>query len=134
MEVRNCKSCKKLFNYVSGMLMCPSCKDALEKKFMKVKDFLREYPNTAIDEVAEINEVTTKQLKQWVREERLSFSDSSPVFLECENCGAPIKTGRFCGKCRQQLQNSFSGAIDRPKEKEIKKTKSSKSGVRFLDE
>ena len=41
MNVRNCKKCGKLFNYVSGAPVCPACKDALEKKFQEVKNMYR---------------------------------------------------------------------------------------------
>ena len=32
MDVRNCKKCGKLFNYVSGPMICPLCKEELEEK------------------------------------------------------------------------------------------------------
>ena len=33
MEVMNCRNCKRLFNYITGPMICPACKDKLEKKF-----------------------------------------------------------------------------------------------------
>ena len=26
MEVMNCRSCKRLFNYITGPMICPACK------------------------------------------------------------------------------------------------------------
>ena len=31
MDVRNCKKCGRMFNYVTGPVVCPNCKDSLEK-------------------------------------------------------------------------------------------------------
>jgi methionyl-tRNA synthetase len=103
MEVMNCRTCKKLFNYISGPYICPACRDELEKKFLEVKKFIRENPNKNISEVSEEMDVSVQQLKTWVRQERLVFSEDSKVMIECEQCGASIRTGRFCDKCKKNL-------------------------------
>ena len=36
MEVKNCKKCRRLFNYISGPSICPQCREELEKKFQEV--------------------------------------------------------------------------------------------------
>lgn len=41
MEVRNCRSCGRLFNYM-GAPLCPACQKKLEEKFQEVKAFLEE--------------------------------------------------------------------------------------------
>ena len=40
MDVRTCKSCKRIFNYLSGPIMCPACIEKLEEKFKEVKDYI----------------------------------------------------------------------------------------------
>ena len=40
MEVRNCKGCGRLFNYIGGVPLCGDCKAKLEDKFVDV--FLKE--------------------------------------------------------------------------------------------
>jgi methionyl-tRNA synthetase len=54
--------------------------------------------------------VERKQIEQWVREERLVFSDESPIKLYCEKCGKYITTGRFCEQCKKDNASSFSAA------------------------
>ena len=81
MEVKSCRTCKRLFNYVSGPQICPACKDELEKKFYEVKEYIRENPKQGIKEIAEATGTTTQQLQQWVREERLEFSADSDMIL-----------------------------------------------------
>lgn len=133
MEVRNCKGCGRLFNYMQGPPLCPACVAELENKFQQVKDYLRENPKAQINQIAEDNEVSVKQIKQWVREERLTFTEESQITLDCENCGAPVLTGRFCDRCRLNLQNELSGAIKRPKKIEPQKPTHERERMRFLD-
>ena len=103
MEVRACRQCKRLFNYLSGPSICPGCKAKLEEKFQEVKEYIRENPTHGITEVAEATEVSSNQIRRWIREERLSFSEESGVGLDCESCGAMIRSGRLCQKCKDKL-------------------------------
>ena len=96
MDVRNCKGCGKLFNYMSGAQLCPECRAKLEKKFSSVKDYIGEHPQASISQVAEDMDVSVKQIKQWVKEERLILSEASLDGVLCEPCGRPITSGRFC--------------------------------------
>lgn len=132
MEVRSCKMCKGLFNYLGGRPLCPKCIAALEDKFQDVKQYVIDNPNASISEVAEENEVPISQIKQWIREERLSFSKDSVVGIECESCGAMIKTGRFCDSCKNKLHSGLENAIKKPEPvREVKKKEDPR--MRFLD-
>jgi flagellar operon protein (TIGR03826 family) len=108
MEIKNCKSCGRLFNYLSGPPLCLSCTQKLEKKFEEVKDYIYDHPKVGMQEVSEIFEVPIQQIKQWIREERLSFAEDSMIGLECELCGVTIKTGRFCKACKDKLAKGFT--------------------------
>lgn len=133
MDVRTCRSCGRMFNYISGPSVCPGCADKLEKKFQEVKAYVREFPHASLQEIADDNEVSVKQLKQWVREERLSFTDDSPVGLECESCGAMIKTGRYCNDCKNRLNTGLKSVISKPNKPAEKKTfKDNKNKMRYL--
>ena len=131
MEVRSCKNCKRLFKYVSGQPICPACKDELEKVFYNVKEFIREHPKMGIKQIAEETGVTTNQLQQWVREERLEFSADSDIMLNCESCGAPIRTGRFCEKCKNNMANSMSALYERKPEPAPEKKSKDGNHMRF---
>jgi methionyl-tRNA synthetase len=133
MEVRTCRSCGRLFNYITGPSRCPACSDALEKKFQEVKSYIWEHKTATLQEISEENDVSPNQLRQWVREERLTFSDDSPVGLECENCGATIKTGRFCQECKNKLGNSLNSVIPKHQEEAPKKVEGDhKNKMRYL--
>ena len=135
MEVRTCRMCGKLYNYIGRVTpFCPICMKELEQKFEVVKQYIKDNPGVNIQNVSENTDVSIKIIKQWVREERLSFTAGSAVGIECESCGANILTGRFCDKCKQQLSNSLSEAI-KPAQKApepVQRRESAK--MRFLDE
>lgn len=118
------------------MPICPACKEALEQKFQEVKKYIRENRMADIKEVAEKCEVEAGQIQQWIREDRLEFTADSPVKIPCENCGEPIRSGKYCDKCKKEMQNNLSSAIDKkPKvvAAEPKKTQPGGNKMRFLD-
>ena len=134
MEVKNCRKCRRLFNYIGGQPICPTCKEELEKKFQEVKTYIQDHRNSSVVEVAEECDVEESQIRQWVREERLMFADGAVAGIGCEVCGTPITSGRFCDKCKVEMTRSFTDAIYRP-EKNVDKPKndSREARMRFMD-
>lgn len=132
MEVRTCRQCKRLFNYLTGPNICPGCKDALEKKFQEVKKYVEEHPNDGITQVAEANDVTAKQIQRWIREERLAFAEGSGVGIECESCGAMIRSGRLCQKCKDALIGAANDMYKTDNSVVAKKHREA-ARMRFLD-
>ena len=134
MEVKNCKSCGRLFNYIGGgPKICQSCQKELEEKFQEVKAFLKKNPKAPLAIVTEETGVTEKQIKQWIREERLTISDDSPIGIECEGCGTMIKSGKYCPQCASKVQKNLMDGLDKPKPVERKKPQKEKERMRFLD-
>lgn len=124
MNIRNCRSCGRIYNYISGPNVCPSCREGLEAKFQEVKDYIRAHKGAGIVEVAEACDVEASQIRQWLREERLEVTEDSAVFLQCETCGGPIRSGRFCEKCKGSMTKSFNSVLNTAKPKvEAPKTK-----------
>lgn len=135
MNVVNCRKCGKLFNHISGPNICPACKDALEQKFQEVKAYIREHRDCGIAEVCEACDVETAQIQNWIRQERLEFSESSGVKINCEHCGAPILTGRFCEKCKKEMSDNLGSVLHRPAENRPDPSaskQSDKNRMRFL--
>ncbi len=131
MEVRNCRSCRRLFNYIGGQQICPDCKEKNEKLFYKVKEYIRDNPTASIHKISEENEVTVQQIQQWVREERLQFSSDSDIAIECESCGKKIYTGRYCEECKKRMASGLTKAFEKEAPKE-KKKESHGSKMRFV--
>ena len=101
MEVMNCKKCGKMFNYIVGAPICPACAKAVEEKFKEVKEYVYDHPLVSLKELSDVMEVSIPQIRKWIREERLSFAEDSPIGIDCEGCGCNIKTGRFCPACKE---------------------------------
>jgi len=135
MDVRNCRSCGRLFNHIGGIPICDNCKETLEAKFQEVKEFVRENPNVQISRVSEELDVSVKQIKQWIREERLLLAEGSSMFIECENCGVPIRMGRYCEECKSKIQNNLRSAYSNKmrQPEPTKRKEADKNRMRFLD-
>jgi predicted amidophosphoribosyltransferase len=135
MDVRNCKKCGRIFNFVGGQPICAQCKSELEDKFVEVKTYIRRNPQANISQVAEECETDIRQIRQWVREERLLFSADSAMGIECEKCGKTIRTGRFCDECKRDTTNELSSAYHKPNSEPVESgnKNDSKSRMRFMD-
>ena len=134
MEVRSCKICKRLFNYITGQPICPNCKEELEKKFQEVKKYINENKGATIQSVSKEIDVPEFQIRQWIKEERLVFANASVAGVVCELCGTPITTGRYCDKCKVQTANMLNSALPKSEvvQAQIKKEKENPR-MRFLD-
>lgn len=137
MNVKNCRKCRRIFNYVMGPILCPNCREAEEAKFQEVKKYVQENRRCGMQEVSEACDVTLNQIQQWLREERLVLSDDSPMGIACEKCGKMIKSGRFCPECVNQMTNAFQ-SVSAPKQMSgtyaaPKKETRDGARMRFLD-
>ena len=130
-DVINCKGCGRLFNAITRTRLCPNCQSGLEEKFQEVKKYINDNPGSTIEIVSAECGVTAKQIKQWIREERLSFSEDSMQGIECEQCGTMIRSGRFCDNCKNKMHNDFKSMLGTPGV-QAKKTAKERDRMRFL--
>ena len=103
---------------------------------LELKQYIQDNPTASLKQISEDNEVTTKQIQQWIREERLMFSKDSPIQLLCEKCGEPITTGRFCAKCKTSMANTLNSTVEQKRQalqQALQQKQEPKSGMRFLD-
>ena len=114
MNVRTCRKCRRLFNYVMGPSFCPECRTKEEDKFQEVKKFVQDHGRASMQEVAEACDVTMKQIQQWLRDDRLMLADDSPLAIECERCGKMIRGGKFCPACSNEMAAKLQSAMGNP--------------------
>ncbi|WP_026509558.1 MULTISPECIES: flagellar protein [unclassified Butyrivibrio] len=139
-NVRNCSRCGKMFNYIAGDVLCENCKKSIEEKFQQVKKYIQDNPGSGLKQISDECEVSTKQLKKWILEERLMFTEQSPIQITCENCGERIQTGRLCAKCKATVTNALSDTVKKRQEalaaeiakKQAAQKSDQKSGMKFL--
>lgn len=110
-DVRNCRKCGRIYNYLGGPPICPVCKQAEEEDFQKVKEYLYDNPGATITQVSTELDIGIEKIKRFLKEGRLEITgDDGNMILECENCGKSIKSGRFCDACERDLTAGFRNA------------------------
>ena len=134
MNVKNCRSCGRLFNYIGGIDICPACKEKSEQQFQVVKKYIREHPGASMQEVSDECDVELQKIKQWLRDDRLELAEGSAIMLDCESCGAPIRSGRLCDKCRFNTIAGFNELTQKkaPQQPQINRQREN-DRMRFLD-
>ena len=113
--------------------MCPACMEALDKKFQEVKKYIQYNPKATMTEISQDNDVSINQIERWIREERLTFADDSPIGIECEGCGTMIKSGRYCQACKDKLQKTLSDAYKTDRTEPVRKNLRDVNRMRYLD-
>lgn len=112
MNIRNCKRCKKIYQY-DGFNLCHNCRREDEEDFLKVKEYLDENPGANITSVVEDTKVDTKKVIEFLKAGRLEIQGGGgEVILQCEKCGVGINTGRFCKSCMSDLSSEVSKLVD----------------------
>lgn len=111
MNLKNCSRCGKIYNY-DGFKICYNCRKSDEKDFKIIKEYLHEYPGANISEVSEGTGVDSKKIIEFLRDGRLEIAEGGNLILECEKCGASIRTGRFCDKCANSIQRELGSVVN----------------------
>ena len=103
-------------------------------KVMTLLEYIRENPGVTIPEVSEACDVDASQIRQWLREERLQLAENSPIYLNCDGCGAPIRCGKYCERCKLDTTRGFQEVLNQNKSKmpESKKNDPTNAKMRFL--
>ena len=116
MELRNCPECGKLFAFVSRNL-CPDCIAFEEECIQKIQEYIDDYGASTIAELSEGTDIPEEMVIYLLREGRLIIR-GWVALLECERCGQPIPSGRYCADCCAALEASLRGARPANKGKE----------------
>lgn len=134
-DVRNCRRCGRIYNYISGPPICQDCRQADEETFKRIKEYLYKYPGATLTQVATDCEVSVEKIKMFLREGRLEITEGSNIILECEKCGKSIRTGRFCQECQNDLSSDISGSMGKSDkhEEHLDAAKRNAIGMRYLN-
>ncbi len=137
-DVRNCRRCGRIYNYIGGIPICSTCKEQDEEDFKRVKQYLYDNPGASLTEVSTVLEISVEKIRIYLKDGRLEIiNNEGNMILECESCGRAIKTGRFCDSCIQglhkdlkQVASQMSSSVSRTQNTE---KKSSGVGMRYLN-
>lgn len=130
-----CLRCGNMFLYSGiGKCICDDCKKEDEIDFNTVKEYIYNNPSATIMETSQATSVRVTRIKAYLRDGRLLIPDGSPIFLNCELCGANIKFGRVCRQCADTLTNELRSTMNISDFNVGEKPKSSiQHKMRFLD-
>lgn len=129
-DLSNCPNCGKV--YVKALRsVCDACAREVEKKFDTVYRFIRKRENrtASMEEVHEGTEVEKNLIVQFIREGRLQITQFPNLRYPCEKCGEPVREGRICGKCRNEITRDLQ-SDERQKAFEKRKEKQNQSKYR----
>ncbi len=133
MTIRNCKKCGKIYQYDGVHKICLECRRKEEEDFEKVKEFLRDNPNSGINTVSQETGVEKKTIIEFIKNDRLIAEDIEiDVTIRCQRCGKEIKHGKYCENCISELKDEIE-SINKEKEDKKKKGYRTKENMHVAD-
>lgn len=106
MDFKYCSRCKKMYT-VGNLKLCAECIRELDDYMIVIRDFLDEHKWANLTMVADGTGIDERDLLYLLRSERLVLNEADASF-RCESCNKPIRKGRFCDECKQNMGNSFA--------------------------
>lgn len=70
----SCKICKKAFPSLKKAFCCPECRDADEKLFALIEEYLKVFPNSNAIEISNALNIKTELIVSYIDEGRLTYS------------------------------------------------------------
>ena len=105
MDFKNCKRCGKI-HYGRGPI-CKACEEKDEEVFQIVRTFLKENPNCPMTVVSKETGVSVKVIERFLRDGRLEITEGIADYLRCLKCGQPIKVGKYCKECSNEVNKEM---------------------------
>ena len=119
---RTCEKCGGKYKFNShGSYICEDCGNIVFDDFGKIRTFLDEHGPSPALIISEGTGVSLSKITRFLRQGRIEIPDGSGEYINCENCGEPIRYGRYCPTCAAKLSKNMavtltSGDIgERPK-------------------
>src|SRR5690625_2882790 len=93
LHIANCPKCGKVFNPTFADV-CPQCHKQIDREYEQCATYMREHRGATISELSEATGVSMRQITNFIRERRISITDSP-------NMGYPRSEERRVGKERR---------------------------------
>ncbi|NRD79368.1 flagellar protein [Bacillus sp. BRMEA1] len=97
----NCRRCGKLYLRIRNI--CDQCFQKQEDDFLKVSEYLRDFPGVTIHALSEATEVSVGQIREFIMAERIIAGHFPNLAYPCETCGSMIKSGTKCQNCFESI-------------------------------
>lgn len=99
-----CKYCNGKLKLISkGIYKCIKCGAENYDYYQTVRNYLEKAGPCSIIVIERATGVPRASIDYFIKQEMLEIPKASSVRLRCEKCGAPIRTGYLCERCRSSL-------------------------------
>ncbi|TJY41944.1 flagellar protein [Cohnella pontilimi] len=107
MNLANCPRCGKLFSR-QARNVCPNCIATMEKEYETCVAYLKENKHhCTMHDLSEATGVSVRQIKEFIREGRISMDGAPNMSYPCDSCEQPIREGHLCENCKADLQKQM---------------------------
>jgi ribosomal protein L37AE/L43A len=102
-----CKYCQGELKEVGvGIFKCLECGQENYDYLRTVRNYLEKEGARSVSVIARETGVPREAVDHFLRQEFLEIPKLAPERFSCQQCGAPIRTGYLCDKCKNPRQNS----------------------------
>ena len=112
-----------------GVFRCPQCGEEYLSDFGRVRKYLEEAGPSTARQISVATGVPAESVTMLLEGNQLEMSEDSHVFLACEICGAPLKSGRICFACSTGIDPATASEKQREQLKNIGDTPVSVQGT-----
>ena len=100
-----CDKCGLPLEYTGlGSYKCRKCNNVQYDDYGKARQYLDKHSQATAGQIAEATGVDQAAITRMIRDERLEVTKDSRVFVTCEACGKPIRSGMYCKECASIAQ------------------------------
>ena len=85
-----------------GTFRCVNCGYHNYDSYQLIRNYLAENGAKPAITISADTGVPRRTVEYFLLEESLEIPSNSPIMLSCSGCGAPIRTGRLCERCKQR--------------------------------
>ena len=102
----NCEKCGRLFQSIADVKLCSRCRESDEDMFKVVREYVYDNPGATVVEVSQATNVPEKKILRFLREGKLETKGDA-MLIDCEKCGEPIASGRYCDRCTKDMSQGL---------------------------
>lgn len=96
-----CQRCGGKLSQISrGTYQCVDCGQEEYDSYQKVRNYLNKEGPRSVTQIMRATGVPRATIEYFFRDERLEIPAASSIRVACEKCGAPIRTGVLCDRCK----------------------------------
>ncbi|WLR41492.1 hypothetical protein LC087_11380 [Bacillus carboniphilus] len=112
-ELSNCPNCNRLFIQTQFQPICLHCKKNEDEKFQQVHTFLKTKKNrmATMQDVIEQTGIEEELILKFIRQRRLQLSHFPNICYSCEKCGEPIRKGKICLDCANEIKKGLEQSV-----------------------